>query len=65
MKPFFNWKQSDLCWIPLRSQSAMNQNGFLDLQVQRRMFKKRKKNLKVGDMLQIKRYFGLEHFSTG
>jgi hypothetical protein len=43
----------------------MNQNGFLDLQVQRRMFKKRKKNLKVGDMLQIKRYFGLEHFSTG
>lgn len=65
MKELFNWIQPNLGWTPSRNQSLMNQIGLLDLENDRRMFKKTKRYLEVDGMLQIKRYFGPELFPTG
>lgn len=65
IKELLSWMQPNLCWTPSRNQSITDQTGLSDLQIERRLFKKRKMNLKVDNMLQIKRYFVPKVFSTG
>lgn len=44
----------------LKEPVYIESNGISDVQIERRILKKRKRNLKVDNILQIKRFFGPE-----